>query len=136
MADGMQFDFSDVLRLAATLDEAPAAASRKIRQAVVVTARHVKDDWREPLKGSVTVPGGAASVSYDISGGEGIRAEEIVAEIGPVLAGQGPIVGMLEYGTPSTGPTGYGAAALEKNQADFQRGLEIALEQAEREAGL
>jgi hypothetical protein len=136
MADGFQVDFSDVLRLAASIEEAPAAASRRIRQAVVVTARNVKDDWQEPLKGSATIPGGARSVSYDITGGHGIRAEEIRADIGPVLEGQGPIVGMLEYGTPSIGPRGYGAAALEKNQEDFQRGLQIALEQAEREAGL
>lgn len=136
MGDNIQIDFSDVLRLAASIEEAPAAAGRKIRQAVVVTARNIKDDWRAPLQGSSSVPGGAASVSYDVSGGQGIRAEEIRAEIGPELKGQGPIVGMLEYGTPSTGPRGYGAAALEKNQEDFQRGIEIALDQAERQVGL
>jgi hypothetical protein len=132
----IEFDFSEVIKLAADLGEVPDNAGENIRKAVVVSARNVKDDWRKPLQGSATVPGGAASISYDIKGGNAVRGSENTAEIGPELTGQGPIVGMLEYGTPSTGARGYGAAALERNQEDFQRGLEIALEQAERAAGL
>lgn len=132
MADGVEIDFSDVLLLAASINEAAEGALGRVRQAVEVTARHVDDDWSEPLEGSRTVPGGPASITYDIE----VSDDEVRAEIGPELTGQGPIVGMLEYGTPSTSPRGYGEAALEQNRSDFLRGIEIALDQAMREAGL
>lgn len=123
MADGFTVDFSDLNKLAADLASAPERAVPKIRKAVEVTARNVKEDWRKPLQGSATVPGGAASISYDME----LDGDGIGAEIGPELKGQGPIVGMLEYGTPTTGPTGYGHAALQQNEADFEKGLSIAL---------
>jgi predicted secreted protein len=148
MADGINFDFSDIVKLAADLGTVPENAGDDIRKAVEVTARHVKDDWREPLQGSQHIPGGAASVTYSMgSEGESLvrevlnsgsfdLANTVVAEIGPELKGQGAIVGMLEYGTPTTGARGFGAAALEKNQADFEKGLEKALRDAEGKAGL
>lgn len=123
MADGINADFSEITKLAADLSAAPAKATPFIRKAIEVTARHVKDDWREPLKGSDWLPHGPFSISYDIT----VSKDEVEAEIGPELTGQGPLVGMLEYGTPSTGPTGFGHAALQKNEADFADGLGKAL---------
>jgi hypothetical protein len=35
----------------------------------------------------------------------------------------GGLVGALEYGTPTTPPTGFGHAALQKNEDDFEKGL-------------
>jgi hypothetical protein len=61
-------------------------------------------------------------VSYDV----GVGSDGITAEIGPEIGGPGALVGMLEYGTPTTPPTGYGHGALQKNEADFIKGLEIA----------
>lgn len=137
MADGMGFDFSDVLKLAASLGEVLEGSGRNIRKAVEVTARRIKDDWRKDAAGSSLAPGGDRAISYDLKGGNGIRGSEISAEIGPELRGAGSLVGLLEYGVPGrNGPRGYGAAALERNQEDFQKGLEIALEQAEKAAGL
>lgn len=124
--DGIEFDFTEVTQLVADLTRAPRIAVENVNKAIEVTAVKVKRDWQEPLKGSATVPGGAASVSYDIKGAAGLTGSAISAEIGPTLAGQGPIVGMLEYGTPTTGPRGYGAAALQKNEADFIKGIQIA----------
>lgn len=136
MADAMEFDFTDILKLAADLGEVPDNAGKNIRKAIEVTARHVRDDWREPLQGSATVPIGPAAVTYDLAGGNAVRGSQISAEIGPELKGQGAIVGMLEYGTPRNSPRGFGAAALQKNEADFINGLTIALDQAEKQAGL
>lgn len=123
MTDGISFDFSEILKLAADIRDAPAKSGPNMRKAIEVTARHVKEDWKEPLKGSAYLPRGAYSISYDIK----TDGRTISAEIGPTLGGQGALVGMLEYGTPTVGPTGYGAEALRKNQADFQKGIEIAL---------
>lgn len=137
MADGANFDFSDVLKLAADLGEVPDKAGPNIRKAVEVTARKVKDEWRKDVAGSSLAPGGDRAISYDLKGGNAVRGSEISAEIGPELRGAGSLVGLLEYGVPDrNGPRGYGAAALERNQEDFQKGLEIALEQAEKAAGL
>ena len=137
MPDGFELDFSDITKLVASLD-AEADVGENVRKAVTVSARHVKDDWQEPLKGSPTIPRGPYAISYDIAGGNAIRGSEITAEVGPVVGvgGVGGLIGMLEYGTPSAGPRGFGAAALEKNQADFQKGIELAVDQALREKNL
>lgn len=124
----IKFDFSEVTALAADLSNAAKIAPVKVRQAVEVTARHVKDDWREPLNGSESLPGGASTVTYEIKGAAGVGGSAISAEIGPELRGQGPLVGMLEYGTPTTGPRGYGAEALRRNEDDFEKGIRMATE--------
>jgi hypothetical protein len=126
VSDGIQFDFAEVLKLAADLGKVPADSCPNIRKAVEVTARHVKDDWRKELTGG-RIPHGAASISYDIRGGEAIRSSAIEADIGPELEGQGAIVGLVEYGTTNFGPRGYGAGALQRNQQDFIDGLEKAI---------
>jgi hypothetical protein len=120
----INFDFSEIDKLAADLGEVPAKIRPNVRKAVEVTARHVKDDWRVPVSGSQSVPGGARTISYDVTSGP----DGAEAEIGPEIGGPGALVGMLEYGTPTVGPTGYGHAALQKNEDDFVKGLEIASE--------
>lgn len=130
MADGVSFDFSEINTLTADLTKAPAEVLPKIRMALEVTARHIKDDWRADWQGSSTVPAGAYAISYDIEGAASaiLGKSAMSAEIGPELKGQGAIVGMLEYGTPNTGPRGFGAAALKKNEPDFERGIGKATE--------
>ena len=125
---GINFDFSELSKLAADLAAAPLKAAPNIRTAVEVTARNVKDAWREPVSGSSYISAGAAAISYDMKGGAGVRGAEISAEIGPELKGQGPLVGMLEYGTPNTGARGYGHEALRRNEADFEKGIAKAVE--------
>ena len=117
------FDFSEVTALAADLGKAAKIAPENVAKAVAVTARKVQMDWREPLNGSEYLPGGAAAVTYELKGFSGAFGSAISAEIGPELRGQGPLVGMLEYGTPNTGARGYGAEALRRNQEDFERGI-------------
>lgn len=126
----IDFDFSELTRLAADLGKAPRVAAANVVKALEVTANRVKDDWREPLEGSEHVPGGARAVTYEVTTGASILASAISAEVGPVIGGPGAIVGMLEYGTPSTGPRGFGAEALRKNQDDFERGVLKAAEDA------
>jgi len=126
MADGVSVDLSEINRLVADLDNVMKVVPEKIAEHVADTAKKIQADWQEPLKGSATVPGGAASITWDIHGVASAlqMRSAISAEIGPVLRGQGAVVGMLEYGTPNTGPRGYGAAALQKNEAGFIEGIE------------
>jgi hypothetical protein len=118
------FDYSELSKLAADLGEIPAKTHANVRKAIEVTARHVKDDWRDPLSQSEMIPRGAFTVSYDIA----TDSEGVTAEIGPTVRGKGShwlggLIGTLEYGTPTTPPTGYGHAALQKNEDDFEKGL-------------
>lgn len=125
----VETDFSDVTKLVADLEDAPNLLAENARAAIEVTARNVRDDWRESWKGSEHVPAGAASITYDLEGvasallGKSVMEAEIGPEIGRAA---GPLVGMLEYGTPTTGPRGYGAEALRKNEADFIEGIQKA----------
>jgi hypothetical protein len=130
MADGVRVDFSELDELVADFGKHLTATPQNVAKAVEVTARHVKDDWREPLSGSESLPGGAATVTYELKGAASLIAgrSAISAEIGPESRGQGPLVGMLEFGTPNTGPRGYGLEALRKNADDFERGIGKAVE--------
>ena len=123
MADGIEFDFSEILALSADLGKAPAKAGANIVKAVAVTAKRVKEDWQEPWRGSEHVPGAPPSISYELKGAASIFGSAISAEIGPEIGGPGALAGMLEYGTPNTGARGYGAEALHRNEADFVEGI-------------
>lgn len=136
MADGFSIDFSDLAKLAADLGEVPKDAGDNVRKAIEVSARNIKDDWKGKLAGARQLGGAQRAITYDLKGGRGIRGSQIEAEIGATLGGQGSLVGILEYGSPTLAPRGYGLKALEDTAEDFQRGLEKAIEDAERSAGL
>lgn len=135
MPDGFDVDFSELIKLAASFDELPREAPKFVAKAIEVTARHVKDDWRDSLKGSPSIPSGPGTISYDVKSDR----QSISAEVGPEVGkgGVGGLVGALELGIPGkAGPTGFGHGALQKNQGDFEKGLTEALKDAERAAGL
>jgi hypothetical protein len=130
MPDGVQFDFSDIQKLAADLGDVPKDAGKRIRQATEISARKVKDAWKEKLKGTEDVPHGAYTITYDLDAKPGQDASTITAEIGSERGrAQAPIVTVIEFGAPgqNLAPRGYGAAALQETQADFVHGLEIAI---------
>ena len=138
-------EFSDLTQLTADLRAVVLDTGVELVKAVEVTAHNVRDSWRDKLKGSETVPRGAASVTYDMTAGDApvgalpgsTAAKEIGAEIGPELGrAQGPIVGMLEYGTPTTGPRGFGLESLRENEEDFERGVALAAEASMRRKNL
>lgn len=124
----------DFSRLARDLGGVPKGTGKFLRKAVEVTARHVKDSWKDRLKGSPHVPGGPASITYDLKPGR----DGMGAEIGPELGrGQASIVGILEVGSAShVSPRGFGLAALHDNEADFEHGIELAVDDALKAAGL
>lgn len=136
----IDFDFSEMDKLAADLGRVPDDAGPKIRQAVEVASRHIKDAWAEKLVGSERLEHAHRSITYDIGtnvsflrnavgSGPVDGANQIAAEIGPELGRtQGPIVGLVEFGTPHLSPRGYGHQSLRENEADFIKGLQIASE--------
>lgn len=133
MADGFSIDTSEIDRLAADLGEVPAKAGRFLRAAVEVTSRHIKDDEREDSKGLAHAPAYPYSVGYDIKILHGFGVSVIQSEIGPDKdRRQGALGNLLEYGSINNPPKAFGKKALQRNEADFQRGIERALDDAER----
>lgn len=130
MADG------DLSRLSRDIRAAGKSAAPFVRKAVEVTARKVKDAARKDYSGAQNLPGAARSISYEIGGGGGIRGGEIDAEIGPVLGGQGSIVGLVDEGTPRAAGKKRLPKALADNADDFEAGLSKAIDDALRESGL
>jgi len=136
VSDGVSADNSELDRLVADLGSVPKHAGRNVTKALEVGARNVKDGWREKISHSRGVPHGAASISYDIEGDASVAGSTVSAEIGPELEGQGPIVGLIEMGTVTLAPHGYGLAALKEEQPDFEKGLDKAIDDALKAAGL
>jgi hypothetical protein len=127
MADGFSIDFSEFDKLTADIAAAPREAAPNISKAIEVTARHVKDGWKGRVEGSVGLEGLSRALSYDIKGGAGIRADAIEAEIGFDKVGQGSLGNISEFGSIKHPPRGYGLASLGEQQADFEKGLGMAI---------
>lgn len=130
MAD---FDFSEIDKLAADLSSVARDTQPNVRKAVEVTARKIKDGWRDRLKGSATLPGLPGAVSYDIDEPGGSVEAEIGFDKG---RRQGALGNVSEFGTPTVGPRGYGLASLEENQEDFAKGIGLAAGDTLGDAGL
>ncbi|WP_136053435.1 hypothetical protein [Microbacterium sp. K5D] len=127
----MADDFSELAELAADLSTVPPEANRNIKKALEVTARSVKEDWRQGAevgRGDGYSERYASSIFYDIK----YPLNGIEAEIGPELGRAGASAGFLEDapGGVQAAPQHAGRDALEANEADFVRGLEIAITQA------
>jgi len=136
MPANASFDFSEVSRLVADITEAPAGARDNIRKATEVTARKIKDSWRDKLKGSATLPALPYAVTYDVTS-ENSPTAPIDGEIGfDKDRNQGPLGNISEFGTPKTAPRGFGLASLNENADDFEKGIEIAIDQALKAVGL
>lgn len=131
MVDKIVVDFSEFDKLAADLGSAGRRDGKKIRQAIEVTARKVKDGWADKLKGEPHLPHAPRTIGYDILADPGKDVSTISAEIGAERGKlQAPIVTVIEFGAPSRNltPRGYGLAALQENEADFEHGLGLAVD--------
>lgn len=120
----------DLNALARDLGEIPKATAPFVRKAVEVSARNIKDLIRNEYTGARQLPGAAASISYDkLDGGLG-------ADIGPELGGQGSIVGLVDEGAPRTPGRKRIPKALNDEAPGFEKGIELAIEDGLKAAGL
>ena len=127
MADGVDVTFDGFDQLLVAFDRAPVAAAKNIHTAVRVNAHHIRDTWRDKVRGNPYAPRAPYSISYeDIS-----KNDDISFEIGPVkgTGRQGGVVLLLEIGAPAKNlaPRGYGAASLAENVEDLVDGIDEAL---------
>lgn len=123
MSDGIEFDFSELNKLAADIGNVPASVIPNVRKAVEVTARNIKDDWRDAAKRAN--PGHArrypSTIDYDMQ----LDFDGAIgAVIGPKLGGQGSL-GFLEEagGGVRAAPQRNVDKALRNNLADFEKGI-------------
>lgn len=126
----------DLNSLARDLGEIPKATAPFVRKAVEVSARNIKDSIRDEYSGARALPGASRSISYDLKGSTGTRLGGISAEIGPELGGQGSIVGLVDEGAPRTPGRKRIPKALNDESPGFEKGIELAIEDGLRAAGL
>lgn len=141
MADGFEIDASEVDQLAAAFGAVPNHLGWFLPKAVEVSARNVKDGWRDETKGIAQGRAFPFSITYDVAVFQGFGASVVQAEIGPDKGrAQGPLGNLIEYGGETKGGLasnrGVGAAEVQEVADDFERGLAKALEDAESAAGV
>lgn len=132
----MDFDFSELDKLAVDAGEVPTNSGPKFVAAVHRTSMSVKEAWADKLKGSPGLNVIARTVSYDLSSFQGFGASVLEAEIGPTKGGAGNLATISEFGNSRHPARGFGRAALEENQDDFEKGITAAIDDALKESGL
>ena len=120
MVDG---DFSELLRLAADLEDAPEEVSPNVRKAVQVTSLKIKKDWRDAAD-RTALGRYAADITYDTKE----TSTGVTAEIGPTPGDSGSL-GLVEdaRGGVKSAPQHAGRDAMRRNEGDFIEGLAIAI---------
>jgi hypothetical protein len=138
----MQMDTSEIDRLAADLGDVPALAGPLLNSALQVTAVKVKAATVKRVRNRKHFKQAAAAIDYDVTVFRGFGASVLQVEVGydkdnPV----GDLGNLVEYGAPNSisGPLTPGnelAASLKENLKDFEKGLSMAVADAERKAGI
>ncbi|WP_345750109.1 hypothetical protein [Microbacterium rhizophilus] len=147
-------DNSDLSKLASDLGSLPEQTGKFAMQALEVTARNVRDTARENAQGLEHAPAFPYSITYDVGIGydqslgqaaaslvtgsiRSARASTLTAEIGPDKERpQGALGNLIEYGSRNNPPQGIMHGALQANEADFERGIDRAIDDGLRSAGL
>lgn len=147
----VDIDNGELDKLAADLGKAGPAVGPFLAQAIEVTARNVRDSARQNATGMAHAPAFPHSITYDVGAGYGGSGAAAVvgggfsgassttfrAEIGPDKGrAQGALGNLIEFGSVNNPPQGILHGALQENEADFERGIEKAVDDALRKAGL
>lgn len=147
-------DNSELDKLAVDLGKAGPAAGPFLAQAIEVTAHKVRDTARTNASGMAHAPAFPYSITYDVGAGYeqsvGQAAASILgggissaqsttfsAEIGPDKGrAQGALGNLIEFGSVNNPPQGIMHGALQANEADFERGVDKAIDAAMKKVGL
>lgn len=137
MSDGVSFDFSELDKLTADLGTVPPEAVKNLRSAVQVTAFRVKKGAAEKVGRRKHFRQAAAAITYDTAESK----SGVEAEIGyDKDRDTGKLGNLVEFGAPGAPnaltPGNELATALHDEEPDFVRGVEKALDDAHRKAGL
>jgi hypothetical protein len=132
------FNFDELTSFTADLGTVAGNTGPFINSAVQFTSKRVVDEARKSVSsGSAQWKALPSAIDYEIRTFQGFGASVIDSEIGynrdkPA----GHLGGLREYGKPDLAPHSDLRAALEANQADFQKGIEKAIDDALKAGGL
>lgn len=108
----------------------------EVKRALEVTAFKMKESWQEAAEGPSGVHARAypTSVDYDVT----TRLPHWEAEIGPSLGRRQGALGILEEanGGVRAAPQNVRAGVVKANEADFEKGMDAAVDDVLRRAGL
>jgi hypothetical protein len=141
VADGISFDFSELDRLAADLESAPKNIGPFLTSAFHVTSLRIKRGARAKVRRRRHFKQAARAIDYDLKRFRGFGASIIESEIGyNEGSGVGQLGNLIEFGAPrspnSLTPGNELATTLREEEADFVRGVERAVDDAMKKAGL
>lgn len=127
---------NDLDGLIADLGEVPVYVGPEVKRALAGTAFNMKESWREAAAGP---SGGHAkgyphAIDYEVS----TKLTHHEALIGPDLNRRQGALGILEDapGGVSAAPQNLRPRVIRENEADFERGMTNAVDDALRRAGL
>lgn len=119
----MEFDTSDVLRLAADLGEIPGKAVAPLREIVQASSRRIRDGMRRDARGHAHSPYFPNSITYETKFARG----GVESEIGPDKGlKQGALGNILYFGTSKNGPVLSINGPLDAEAPRFQKAVEDA----------
>ena len=101
-----------------------------LRKAVEITARNIKDDAKKNLQGMATpsishIPYLPATIQYQMEGNRYYVAAKVNAK-----GRQARLIGVIEYGSPTSAPHPFLMPAALFNRDDFLRGVRQAVKDA------
>lgn len=137
MSDGISFDFSELDELAADLAAVPPEAVKTLDSAFRFTAHRIKQGAAKKVSGRRHWKQAASAIDYDVehtpTGPE--------AEIGYDKSKRaGPLGNLVEFGAPGAPnaltPGNELVSTLHEEREDFVRGIERAIDDAHKQAGL
>ena len=138
MTDQIRVDASQVDALAGDLSAIAAHLGPFLNSAMQVTATKVRDDARKKVRGRRHFKQAAQAIDYDV---KAVFGQHIEAEVGydkdrPV----GELGNLVEFGAPGArnalAPGDELRTSLADNADDLEKGIGIAVEHAQRKAGL
>lgn len=137
MADSMSFDFSELDKLAADLGEVAPTAGPLINSAVQYTSKETVKSAQKKVGRRKHFKQAAQAIDYEV---KVVFGQLIQSEIGyDKDKTAGPLGNLIEFGaedsTNSLAPGNELQRALHENEEDFVKGLEKAIEDAEKKAG-
>lgn len=137
MADGASFDFSDVSKLAADLGQIAGEIEKPVKSALNVTSMRVKKGAQQKVRGRKHFAQAAQAITFDVTTSRAGIESEIGYEKGRAA---GQLGNLIEFGAPGAAnalaPGNELQRTLNEEQADFIRGIEIALDDVMKAKGL
>lgn len=140
MTDGISFNFDDLNRLAADLESVPKTITPFLESALKFTSVRIKRGAARKVQRRKRFKGAAKAIDFDLKRFSGFGANVIESEIGYDKAKGGAIGSLAEFGAPGSpnalAPGNELATTLHEEEADFIRGIERAVDDAQKKAGL